>query len=204
MRWRVQVSVMSMLLAHKKTVTTIVSPSQINSECRIYVCLLSVYLNLNNQLWSLTNPSLEHWLWWVAQVPTLLVFYTNYSTFITGCCLLKTENDTEMTWIVEASILPMFFAHRRIAATMWSPLQMIWLSSTGCFLLNTENELTMMRIVKVSVALTIFAHSLIFPTTPIPTHMNSACMISAFLLNVYFLLKNQLWSLRNPSLEHWL
>ena len=135
-----------------------------NSECRISAFLLNVYFLLKNQLWSLRNPSLEHWLWCVAQVPTSLVFYTNYSTFITGCCLLKTENDTEMTWIVEVSILPMFFAHRRSAATMWSPLQMNWLSSTGCFLLNTENELTMMRIVKVSVALTIFGHSLIFST----------------------------------------
>ena len=62
----------------------------------------------------------------------------------------------------------------------------------------------MMRIVKVSAALTIFAHSLIFPTTPSLTHMNSECRISAFLLNVYFVLNNQLWSLRNPSLERWL
>ena len=125
MRRIVKTSVMLTIFAHRRIVPTIHSPMQMDSECRICACLPNVNRILNDQLWSMTNPSLEHWLWWVAQVPTSLVFhtnysrvfYTNYSISITGSCLLKTENDHEMRWIVEVSIWPMFFAQRRIAAT---------------------------------------------------------------------------------------
>ena len=79
-----------------------------------------------------------------------------------------------------------------------------WLSPTGCCLLNTENDFEMRRIIKASAKLMNFAHRLIVPTVPSPMQMNSECRIFACLLNVYRILNNQLWSLTNPRLKHWL